>query len=80
MTETRSPEERLNDLERRVESLESTMNKHTSQISDIEAAFYGTNRDPERQERLRRVGVLEKLDEITRLLRKLAGEPEPESR
>ena len=40
------------------------MNKHESQIGDIEAAFYGTDRDPKRQERLRPAGILELLDNL----------------
>ena len=66
----------LNDLETRIEKLEVKMRTHDGQIDDIEAAFFGTDRDPERQERLRRVGILERIDETNRLLRKIAGEIE----
>ena len=54
----------LSTLEKRVSDLERKVNKHESQIGDIEAAFYGTDRDPERQEWLRRVGILERLDNL----------------
>ena len=84
MSAEKTPAERLNDLEDDVRELKYKMAKHDSQIDDIEAAFFGTDRDPERQERLRRVGILEKLDrlddieaahqETNRLLRKLVGE------
>ena len=70
MSDEKTPPD-LNNLETRITELEVKMRTHESKISDIEAAFYGTNRDPEHQERLRRVGILEKLDRLDDIVRLL---------
>ena len=70
---TLEEEERLNNLEARMGRLEGRMRALSNSVDElrkeIEGAFFGTETDPERLQRMKQIGLLGKLDEIANILR-----------
>ena len=59
------PTDRQNDFDARMDDLEAKLELN---FDDIEIGIYGQHRDPERKERLRRIGLLERLQRLERLV------------
>ena len=68
-----SIEERITRLERRMDALTNSVDLLRK---EIEGAFYGANRDPEHLEQMKKVGLLDRIDNIARILEERLPGPE----